>query len=120
MGNKVNPLGYRLGIQHTWNSRWFVSDKGQYKKYLLQDLIIRKTLMSQFTNAGLVSVEIERNLSGMRITMYAVRPGIIIGRGGKGLDQVKKMVLSHVGAISKIEKDKIDLWLTTIKDINYQ
>lgn len=109
MGNKVNPLGYRLGIQHTWNSRWFVSDKGQYKKYLLQDLIIRKTLMSQFTNAGLVSVEIERNLSGMRITMYAVRPGIIIGRGGKGLDQVKKMVLSHVGAISKVEKDKFKL-----------
>jgi len=109
MGNKVNPLGYRLGVQHTWNSRWFVSDKGQYKKYLLQDLIIRKVLMGQFKNAGLVSVEIERNLSGMRITMNAVRPGIIIGRGGKGLDQIKKMVLTHVGAITKEDKNKFKL-----------
>lgn len=108
MGNKVNPRGYRLGVQHTWNSRWFVSDNGLYKKYLLEDIAIRKELMAQFTNAGLISVEIERNLSGMRITMHAARPGIIIGRGGKGLDQVKKMVLQKLDII-KAEQDKYKL-----------
>ncbi len=93
MGNKVNPNGYRLGVLHTWNSRWFAPDKRQYRTYILEDVKIREYLRKQFMNAGLVSIEIERSLSGMRVIMSAVRPGIIIGRGGKGLEEVRKRIL---------------------------
>lgn len=108
MGNKVNPIGYRLGVLHTWNSRWFSADKAQYRNYLLQDIRIRTNLMKRFENAGIVSLEIERNLSGMRIILSAVRPGIIIGRGGKGLEEVRVIVMKLL-KIEKKDQDKFSL-----------
>lgn len=108
MGNKVNPNGYRLGVTRSWNSRWFAADKAQYRSYLLQDVILRDFLRKKFENAGLVYIEIERNLSGMRIILSAVRPGIIIGKGGKGLEEIRFHILNLL-KIEKKERDKFSL-----------
>lgn len=116
MGNKVNPNGYRLGILHTWSSRWFAPDKHQYRKYLFEDVQIRKMLRERFMNAGLVSVEIERSLSGMRIVMSAVRPGIIIGRGGKGLEDLRKVILTLLKVpVAEQSKYTLDLKIEQFK-----
>lgn len=108
MGNKVNPIGLRLGILHTWNSRWFFSDRKAYREALLQDITIRKNLFVQLKSAGLTQVEIERSLTGMNIILHAVRPGVIIGRGGKGLEDIKNSVMSLMKLPPK-EKTKFKL-----------
>ncbi len=92
MGNKVNANGLRLGVLHTWNSRWFFNDRHIYRQAIIQDIKIRELLFKQLKSAGLTQVEIERNLSGMNIILHAVRPGMIIGRGGKGLEEVKNKI----------------------------
>lgn len=93
MGNKVNANGLRLGVLHTWNSRWFFNDRKLYRQSVIQDIKIREFLFNHLKTAGLTQIEIERNLSGMNIILHAVRPGMIIGRGGKGLEEVKNKIL---------------------------
>jgi small subunit ribosomal protein S3 len=86
MGQKVNPIGARLGINKTWNSRWF-ADKRSYAKLLLEDLKIRDHIMKTLVKAGVADVIVERPAKKACITIYASRPGLIIGK--KGLDIAK-------------------------------
>jgi len=96
MGQKVNPLGFRLGYWQTWKSRWFAREPRQYKKNLLEDVKIRKFLMEKLKLAGIVSVQIERFINKMKITLYVSRPGVVIGRGGSGMELLKKELCQMV------------------------
>lgn len=103
MGHKVNPLGFRLGHGEEWKSRWFAAS-AKYAGNLLEDIKIRRFLSSRLKLAGLVGVEIERLLPKMKVIMRVTRPGVVIGRGGSGLEELKKAILPLI-AIHEAEKN---------------
>ena len=107
MGQKVNPIGYRVGVTLPASSKWF-APKGQYGELLLQDKKLRQLLSKELENAGLVSSEIERSVNVLKITLYVSRPGVVIGRGGSSLEALKKKIEKLI-ADKKGEKTKIDL-----------
>lgn len=89
MGKKVNPKIFRIGVIHTWPSVWF--EKGEnYIKNVQQDVGVRRYLIKNFREAGIDKVEIVRSISKIDINVYTAKPGIIIGRGGDGVEKLKK------------------------------
>ena len=92
MGQKVNPIGFRLGITRTWSSRWFADNK--YKSLLQEDIEIRKFINKKFEAAGVANVEIERAARNLKINIHSSRPGIIIGKKGAGADDLKKEIVT--------------------------
>ena len=116
MGQKVHPKGFRIGVTKAWDSRWIFPDKRTYKESLLSDINIRDGILDQFKFALVTQVEIERAINRIKIIIHAVKPGMIIGRGGKGLEDVKKFVVSSIGESKvKSEKIKIDLKIEPVK-----
>lgn len=91
MGQKVNPIGLRLGVNRTWDSRWFAS-KGEYAKLLHEDMAIREAVMKLLKQAAVSKIIIERPHKKCRITIYAARPGVIIGKKGADIDKLRKDV----------------------------
>ncbi|NQU13690.1 MAG: 30S ribosomal protein S3 [Desulfobacteraceae bacterium] len=88
MGQKVNPIGFRLGINRNWDSRWFAGKK--YSDFVLEDYKIRKFLKEKVSQAGVARIEIERAASKVRIRLHAARPGIIIGKKGSEIEKIKR------------------------------
>src|SRR5687768_11268357 len=88
MGQKVNPKVFRLGPLYNWESRWF--DDKRYKDILFEDYNLRKSLMERLKASGISQVEIERSINSLKITAYVSKPGMVIGRGGAGLEELKK------------------------------
>ena len=95
MGQKTNPIGFRLGVIKSWESRWF-SEK-DYSKLLQEDIIIRKFLMKKLSSAGISKVVIERPAKLAKITIHTSRPGVIIGKKGSDIEKLKK----DIGNISE-------------------
>lgn len=95
MGQKINPVGFRLGIGASWQSRWFASN-GKYSQFLAEDIKIRELLMKKLRPAGIGSVEIERSINKLKIIIYVSRPGVLIGRGGAGLTELKKFLMQEL------------------------
>jgi small subunit ribosomal protein S3 len=93
MGQKVNPVSFRMGLDKNWQSRWFAPRKGDYAKHVLEDFRLRQFLYGRLKLAGLMKVEIERLINSMKITLYVTRPGVVIGRGGTGLEELKKAII---------------------------
>lgn len=91
MGQKVNPIGLRLGINRTWDSRWFAA-RDDYAKLLHQDIKIRKMLKDKLAAAGVSRIIIERPHKKCRVTIYAARPGVVIGKKGADIDKLRKDV----------------------------
>lgn len=89
MGQKVNPIGFRLGVVKTWNSRWYADDK-EYRRYLHEDLRLKRFLKERMYHAGIANIEIERAAKRIRVNIYAARPGIIIGKKGAEIETLKK------------------------------
>lgn len=87
MGQKVHPHGFRLGYLYGWKSNWFAEK--QYDALLQEDLVIRGTLAQMLRDAGVARVEIERNANQVTVTIHTARPGIVIGRGGQRVDEVR-------------------------------
>ncbi len=114
MGQKVHPKGLRLGVLYNWNSRWFFTKKGQYRKTLLSDVAIRKELMDKFRFASVTQVDIERAINKIVVILYSVKPGMIIGRGGKGLEEVKKSIVEGLAGV-KNKETKVDLKIEPVK-----
>lgn len=104
MGQKVNPLGFRLALDKDWRSRWFATDKKIYQKNLLEDAKIRKFLLEKLKLAGVVRIQIDRFINKIKITLYVSRPGMVIGRGGSGLEILKKELCKLV-SIPEPEKN---------------
>ena len=89
MGQKINPIGFRLGINRTWDSRWFAGDR-DYARLLHQDLKLREYLKGRLSGAGVSRIIIERPHKKCRVTIYAARPGVIIGKKGADIDKLRK------------------------------
>ena len=111
MGQKVNPLGFRLGINKTWSSQWYAS-KG-YAKKLKEDFKIRKFIKEKLYSAGISRVEIERASNKVRINVFTARPGLVIGKKGAGIDDLKMSVQKMTGCdvflnIQDVRKPEVD------------
>src|SRR6267154_434263 len=85
MGQKVNPIGLRLGINRTWDSRWY-AEGGEYAKMLHEDIHIRKVLRKRLSQAGVAKIVIERPAKRARVTIHTARPGVVIGKKGAEID----------------------------------
>jgi small subunit ribosomal protein S3 len=101
MGQKINPNSFRLGVVRNWPVRWFLKDG--YGKYLEEDEAIRKTINKKIGEAGVSAVEIERTQGGLRVFIRAARPGFVIGRGGKGIEELN---IAIANALRKVRKTK--------------
>jgi small subunit ribosomal protein S3 len=88
MGQKVHPYGFRLGVIKTWNSKWF--ENKNYAAWLHEDLTLKRVVKEHLANAGISAVEIERAAAKVKVIIYTARPGIVIGKGGKGVEELKK------------------------------
>jgi small subunit ribosomal protein S3 len=104
MGQKTHPTSYRLGVIYGWKSAWF--HKQKYADYLLEDIKIRRLLTKKLKEAGVARIEIERTEKETRINIYSSRPGIIIGRGGTGIEELKKFIKKN---IHSLEECKINI-----------
>jgi len=115
MGHKVNPIGLRVGINRTWDSRWYAND-ADYAGLLHEDLRLRKHLRSRLTGAGVSRVVIERPAKKPRVTIYVARPGVVIGKKGQDIDVLRKNLAAMAKAdvalnIVEIRKPEIDATL---------
>lgn len=88
MGQKVNPIGFRLGVVKTWDSKWYA--EADYAKHLHEDLAIRKFLKKRLYNSGVSKIEIERAANKLKINIHTARPGLIIGKKGSEVETIKK------------------------------
>ncbi len=88
MGQKTNPIGFRLSLRRDWRSNWF--EKGSYSQNLAEDIQIRKYILTRLNNAGIAKVEISRTSKVVTVTIFTARPGIVIGRGGEEVNHLKK------------------------------
>lgn len=100
MGQKVHPKAFRLNIVATWSSRWFAPRK-LYHKYLEEDVSIRQEISKRFRDAGISDVDIERSANAVTVTIHAARPGIIIGRGGQGVEGLKRDIRERFFGLNK-------------------
>jgi small subunit ribosomal protein S3 len=91
MGQKVNPVGLRLGINRTWDSRWFAK-RGEYARLLHEDIKIREFLMEHLKQAAVSRIVIERPHKKCRVTIHSARPGVVIGKKGADIDKLRKQV----------------------------
>lgn len=117
MGQKVNPTGIRIGSFLPWKSRWF-ADSGSFKNFLVEDIKIRRELTKKLKLAGVTSIEIERLPKSMVVTITVSRPGVVIGRGGTGIEDVKKFILGIMSEVrgKKIKDLKIDIRINEVKN----
>lgn len=96
MGQKINPVGFRIGLAGAgWKSRWF-ADSEKYRQFLAEDLKIRDLLMKKLKPAGISNIEIERSIHKLKIFIFVARPGVLIGRGGSGLTELKNFLLKSL------------------------
>ena len=115
MGQKINPTGLRLGVNRTWDSRWFAR-KGEYAKLLLEDMKIRKMLFEELKQAAVSKIVIERPHKKCRVTIHSARPGIVIGKKGADIDKLRAKVKAltdsevHINIV-EVRKPEIDATL---------
>ena len=96
MGQKVSPVGLRIGINKDWESKWYASNK-DFKEYLAKDIKIREYFDKNLKDAGIAKVEIERNNKRCEIIVHTSKPGVIIGRGGEEIEKLKKAISKFIG-----------------------
>jgi small subunit ribosomal protein S3 len=114
MGQKAHPVGFRLGFNKTWRSRWYAEK--DYANLLHEDVLLKKDLKKRFAHAGVSRVEVERAANKLKISIYTSRPGIIIGRKGQEVDKLKQEVQKKTGKevfinIQEILKPELDAQL---------
>ncbi len=107
MGQKVSPVGMRLGINKDWEAKWY-ANKSDFSKYLEKDLQIRKYLEKNLKDASISRVDIERNKDRVELVIHTAKPGVIIGKGGEEIENLKK-------AISKLVEENIQISIVDIK-----
>jgi len=116
MGQKVHPIGFRLGFNKTWRSRWYAEK--EYANLLFEDIQLKKELKKRFSHAGVSRVEIERAANKLKVSIYTSRPGIIIGRKGQEVDKLKQEIQKRTGKevfinIQEILKPELDAQLVS-------
>lgn len=117
MGHKVNPKLFRLGPVYNWDSRWF--DDKNYSSTLFEDYTLRRAITERLKMAGVSLIEIERSINSLKITAYVSKPGIVIGRGGAGLEELKKFLVQILTKSKKGKNlPKMDIRIEPIKEPN--
>ena len=112
MGQKVNPVGLRLGINRTWDSRWF-ANKGEYGQLLMEDMKVRETLLKELKQAAVSKIVIERPHKKCRVTIHSARPGIVIGKKGADIEKLRKRISAltdsevHINIV-EVRKPELD------------
>ncbi|GIW69541.1 MAG: 30S ribosomal protein S3 [Patescibacteria group bacterium] len=106
MGQKINPIGYRLGISKDWQSRWF-APKATYADIAHEDIKIRRFLKSRLEMAGVKEIDIERTENDISITIKVSKPGVVIGRGGTGVEEIEKEIKKMTKAKVKITAEEV-------------
>ena len=107
MSHKVHPIGFRLGYLVNWDSRWFA--KKDLQKYLEEDFIIRTFLEKKLKEGAVEKIEIERSAGKVNVIINTARPGLIIGRGGKGVEELKSSLEKELDKLSPVIVKKRDL-----------
>src|SRR5476651_1307333 len=115
MGQKINPIGLRLGINRTWDSRWY-SGKNEYGKLLHEDMKIREVLMKNLKQAAISKIIIERPHKKCRVNIHSARPGVVIGKKGADIDKIRKLVPKMTDSevlinIVEVRKPEVDATL---------
>tara|TARA_B100001146_G_C16108884_1_gene402699 strand:+ start:100 stop:723 length:624 start_codon:yes stop_codon:yes gene_type:complete len=105
MGQKTNPIGIRLGINRSWDSVWF--DEKNYANKLHEDIIIRKFLVKKLSDASISRIEIQRTPKKIGLNIYTARPGIVIGKGGSEVENLKNIISKMVGMEVQINVNEI-------------
>lgn len=114
MGQKVSPIGFRIGIIRDWDARWFAGKN--YKALLHEDLAVRDYIQKKLAGASVSRIEIERAASNLRISIHTAKPGMVIGRGGTGVEELRKQLETmtdkkvHLNII-EIKKPELDAFL---------
>jgi small subunit ribosomal protein S3 len=106
MGQKVNPIGFRVGIMEGWKSRWYAS-KQEFRELLMEDRKLRKYIKEKFKFAGVPKIEIERTRDEVKIVLHAARPGIIIGRKGQEVERLQEELQGLIGRRINIKIEEI-------------
>ena len=115
MGQKINPIGLRLGINRGWDSTWFAKKK-EFGRYLIEDFKIRKYIKKNITNSGVSEIIIERSSKKCTVTIHTSRPGFVIGKKGSDIEKIKKNIAKITGNevnvnIKEIKKPELDAYL---------
>jgi small subunit ribosomal protein S3 len=106
VGQKIHPLGMRLGLTRDWRSRWYADDKS-YKGLLLQDIKLRDLIMKRLKQAGVSRVDIERSLNALAIKIHVSKPGLVIGRGGSGLEELRQVLEKEAGQKMRLDIEEV-------------
>ncbi len=114
MGHKVHPVGFRVGIIRGWDAKWY-ADK-HYVTYLQEDLKVRKAIRSMYPEAGVSQVEIDRQANNLTLTIHTARPGILIGRGGQRVEEMRNSLEKLIGKkiqlnIREVQQPELDAFL---------
>ena len=107
MGHKTHPVGFRLGIIKDWQSKWFAAKDDDYRNLLQEDLRIRGAILSRYPDAGISRVNIERGNQDLIVTVHTARPGIVIGRGGQRIDELRNLLESMIGKRTRLNVQEI-------------
>ena len=110
MGQKIHPIGLRLGINRTWSSRWYAETKN-YPALVLEDSKVREFIKKKLYAAGISKIDLERKADAIDVYVHTAKPGVIVGRGGQGIDQLRKDVQQLTGKkvqINVIEVQRVD------------
>lgn len=114
MGHKVHPFGFRIGIVKDWRSRWY--DEKHYAELVHEDIDIRRIILSSYQEAGISQIEIERKANEVTVTVHTARPGVVIGRGGQRVDELRLLLEKHTEKkirlnIQEIREPELDAML---------
>lgn len=116
MGNKTHPIGFRLGIIKEWQAKWFAAKQKDYRELVLGDLALRGRVFGSYPDAGISRVEIERGSNDVIVTVHTSRPGIVIGRGGQKVEELRRMLERVAGRrvrlnVQEIRQPELDAFL---------
>ena len=108
MGQKVNPIGFRLAVNKDWRSKWYATGQ-DYATKLHEDLVMRKYIKEQLMSAAVSSIVIERAWNSVRITVHTARPGLVIGRKGEEIEKIRQYLQGLCGASTQVNIDIVEI-----------
>ena len=117
MGQKIHPNGFRVGITKDWHATWFAGRGNEYAKLVSEDIEIRKAIADMYEEAGISKIDIERDSNEVSVTIHTARPGIVIGRGGQRVDELRKELDSMTGTrrtrlnVREVSQSELDAYL---------
>ena len=117
MGHKTHPIGFRLGVIKDWQAKWIGRRAADYSAQVREDMQIRKVVLGQYTDAGISLIEIERSAQDLTVGIHTARPGIVIGRGGQRVDELRKAVVAAASGkrvrlnVIEIRQPELDAYL---------